>query len=424
VARFDAALGFDAATMNQIASVVYQKVYPALFTGQTTVQREGVNIDVRWDVKAPPTFDFSPIPNGVALVRAHLIAYQPPPGVSRDDVRETLIQSLTGTTFVMKIPDMDLTLSSGGTHGSAKASAVVYVQVVVSDQKVSFVPLKATATTANPLDQWLINAVIVPQALKAAGQLFTGIRIPPLSYSGVTLGTSIVTVASSHILLMSMLAGQGAPDPSGFSPPNVPIFAMLSGTLRQHAADSLSAHFSHNFDKSGHVDVKIATASYRAHGTLRHLHLSVRSDPTTFGFAAEVSGNAHAGVKVGCSDVGINYDLHASPNPRGDAAFSIRGTRLHAQIRHIDNFVLVLKPSGNPVQWLLSAVTYPLTQAVVAAFSPVITQALSGYGFDLVTLPNIPISVQGHTFTIVPSNLSTSDGGGGYLVVRGQVAVR
>src|SRR5690349_24712982 len=80
MATFQVAAGVDASTANSISAVVYRRLYPQVFTGQTTVTNDnGISVEVAWDVRQPPSFDFAPIPNAEALIRSHLLGFDAPP---------------------------------------------------------------------------------------------------------------------------------------------------------------------------------------------------------------------------------------------------------------------------------------------------------------------------------------------------------
>lgn len=57
---------------------------------------------------------------------------------------------------------------------------------------------------------------------------------------------------------------------------------------------------------------------------------------------------------------------------------------------------------------ILSAITYPVSEAVLAAFSPLITKKLQGVAFTVWSIPSIPINLQGVTVTLNPSQLALS----------------
>jgi hypothetical protein len=119
----------------------------------------------------------------------------------------------------------------------------------------------------------------------------------------------------------------------------------------------------------------------------------------------------------------VNYDLQPADPVRGIITLSIAdGHRVRATVTDLANIVLLLIPHGNVAEWILSAITYPITQAVVAAFSPVITNALRGIAFDIWDVQAVHVSIAGVSLAIAPDHLNLAPAGA-YLAIHGDVKV-
>jgi hypothetical protein len=121
-------------------------------------------------------------------------------------------------------------------------------------------------------------------------------------------------------------------------------------------------------------------------------------------FKAGIVGNVNAGIKIGCVTFGVNYTLYSAPTPSGTIGLELNGTRVSARTQRVNTFVLLITPDGNPVEWILSALTTPLLQAVAAAFSPLITTALEGINFPVMALPSLLFDNQGVRLMVTPSD--------------------
>lgn len=409
MSEFDVAVGLDQPTMNAAAAVVYQKLYPNIFTGSQQVEQSGIQLQVGWDVKAPPTFNLAPPQDGQAILEAHLADWAEATSDMRSRATEALSAAFSTSTFEMLFSNVALSVSGGGTSGTDQVSLTVYVQANSADGKMSLIPLKAVGTTQNPADQWVLNNVILPQAMKMAGTLLSGVTLPPLQFSGISLTAPTMAVQQNHVVALANLAGSSAPTPpSDVTWPQSSFFGLLSDNARYQVAVANTKNFSQHFNQSGEVGSSIGGAGYSADLYMYNLSIGmIPGNPTAYTFSVKASGNVQAHIKVACTKIGINYNLSTNTDPSGTIQLSIQnGNVVGATVTGLGNFVFILEPSGNPLEWILSAITDPIMQAVVAAFSPLITNAMKGISFQAWTIPSIPINIGNFNFTVTPQNLS------------------
>jgi hypothetical protein len=418
MSSFDLAVGIDGNTMNQAGAVVYQKMYPQLFTGSQSVEKDGLSFLVSWDIQTPPTFLLRPPENGEALLRSHLLHLEPPTGVSRQQMVSGLMANLEENTFQLQLNNMNMTLKSGSESGSALVQVVVVAQAQVENGQMTLRAIKAIGTTENPSDQWFVNNVILPQALNIGGVLLGGVTLPPLNFSNVSLTAPTLIIRQDHVIALANLAGKPTPQPPfPDSWPNTPFFAVMSNEAKNQITQVATADISgKQFHKGDSIDIGIGDLHYNATAVVGGL--SIRdAGGTNIRFNGVVGGNVNAGIKIGCTNIGLNYTIYAKPDPTGIIGLSIRGNTVRATTIDLDTFVLVLKPDGSPLEWILSAATYPLTQALIAAFSPLITKLFEDISFDVYQLPSVPIDIDVVHLTVQPTNVQFTDWSGGAAIV-------
>lgn len=406
---FDVAVGLDAATLSQATAAAYHQLYPRVFTGSQHVEKEGIDFDVSWDVTAPPTVALGPPPDGRAIVADHLAAHaQPPEGVTLDELIDAYVATLEPTTFRIVADAMTMTIEGGGEHGTAPVTVTLYAQVDSSGGHLTLRPLKATGTTDDPTDEWFLNNVILPEAVTVAQQLLPAVDLPPLSFGDVALTPPAVDLTPSHGVALAALAGEPVPTPPfPTSWPSSPFFVVMSDRAKLAAGRAgTSSVVGETFGDTGKVDIGIGTAKYGATARIAAVDVGPgKSGAPELGFEAVITGNVHAGIKIGCTDFGVNYTLYAAPRPKGTIGLEVSGTEVRARTHHLDTFVLLITPDGNPVQWLLSALTTPLLQAVAAAFSPLITKAFEGLSFPVMALPTVSIDTSGVHLAVTPTDV-------------------
>lgn len=435
MSSFDLAVGLDATAMAQISAAVYAKVYPQVFTGSMQASVAGQSLTISWNVTQAPTFVLSAPPGGPQIVADHLSGHteslqaqydalagdQSP--ITVDEVRQALVDQLEGSTFQMVFPGFDLTID-GTPPTTQPLQVTAYIQASSAGGVLSLVPLKAVATASNPSDQALVNQYIVPQALSMAQSLLQGLTLPPLSAGPVNLTAPNIFVLSDRVVAVAAIAGGSPPGPpEGVSWPGGSFFAVLSDRLRLSLGNAAAAlAVGKGFSDSGSVGTSIGGASYGASGQINSASAALTADPTQMQIAASVSGGCHADVTLACIPIGVNYDLSTSPDPiNATIQLSVQGQSIGGTIANIGGFTVILTPSGNPLEKVLSAITWPITQAVVAACSPVINNAITGMTFSM-PLPSFPYAIGGATLDFQPTGLSIGNASG-MFAVSGALAV-
>ncbi len=419
---FDIAIGADGATLNQTSTVVYKQLYPKLFKGQKTVDHGG-KITIAWDVEAAPTFVLQPPKNGECLLASHFeehSGWSPPAGITLDQIKEAIVANAQGNVFQMLMSQVAISINKSP-HDIVPITVIV--QLVSGGGKVSFNPLKATAKSTHRVDEWILNHVILPEALAIARGMLSGIKIPAPSFDGIRLTPLTLGVTQDHLIAVANLAGKKQPAVPTMAWPSTPFFALLSADARLAVAHAGTAGFHKNFSHSGSAGTHIGTVSYSVSATVDDLSVSLAGSPSDFTFSADLSGSAEAHIKVGCTHFGVGYNVEARPDPSGLISLSVDGgSEVQATVTGVNNFVLILKPTGSPVEWILSAITEPVLEAIAAALSPEISSELKGISFPVWKIPSISFSVEGIHITISPSDVNLGSFAS-MLSVEGHLAI-
>lgn len=420
---FAIAAGINAAALNQVSATVYNALYPRVFTGSATTSKDGVKVTISWDVRSAPTFTLQTPSRGLAVLRAHSRHWPPLTGISKADALAAVTAELENTTFEMQLSQVEITVD-GTPPAKDTASVTVFVQLTSDQGKVSFVPIKAIGQTQNPDDEIILNEVILPAAISLSNDILSGLTIPSLNVGGIGLSLPVVTIGNGAAVVLFNLAGDSVPSGPFPGPwPATPFFLLLSDAARLAIARAATANFSKDVGGSGSIDLAISTVSWGLTATLSSIGVAVNAPgQPTLAFTASAVGNLNAGLTVACTRVGVNYNFTTSPPPSGAIALSIvNGSTVRATVTQVNNFVPILIPTGNVLEVILSAITDPILQAVVAAVSPKISTDLSGIAFDVWQVQSVGLNVQGFGLTLTPANLQTGSFSG-YMSVTGDVS--
>jgi hypothetical protein len=264
--------------------------------------------------------------------------------------------------------------------------------------------------------------VILPQILDTARTILSGLHTPPIDILGAQLGPLNVCVQQNYIIVLACLAGSGMADiPTGMTWPTSRLFGLISQNMRQAIANGAASTYSYSFSRGGTKGTKLADVHYDVSVTVNNLSASV-TGWDSYHFSAVVSGQVNAYVKV-VVNFGFGFNLNAEPNPSGDLQILVSGSTVYAQVSNLSPVVILLTPTGDPVQWILSAIFTPLLDAVSAVVSPIVTSSLHAFGFQIWQVQPIPLVVDGVTVNITPSGLQSQPYSGGYLMIGGDLTV-
>lgn len=124
------------------------------------------------------------------------------------------------------------------------------------------------------------------------------------------------------------------------------------------------------------------------------------------------------------ADIGINYDAKVQPSPvRVQLGLSFDNTTLKAKVAGIDPFVIVLKPTGNVAEVIMSGIVYPLAQTLGVTLPPLARSLFDGYSLDVLTIDPSTQTIMGEQITVSPSKMSISNHNG-MLMVQSAVDIK
>jgi hypothetical protein len=121
------------------------------------------------------------------------------------------------------------------------------------------------------------------------------------------------------------------------------------------------------------------------------------------------------------SEIGLSYKADVIPLPI-NVFFTLgfSNTTLKATVEQIQDFMIVLTPSGNISEQVLSGVAYPLAQMLGLTLPQLTKNFINGYSYDAFTISASTYEIGSESITITPSELNLSDYDD-MLLVQGQL---
>ncbi len=423
---FDMAIGMTQAELDAISSALYVQLYPQMFTGRELVQHAGFEFTVSWDVRVSAVFDLSDPQAARAGLAAHLAGLTGPEG-EQPLAEHVAAASESAAAFSFTYPNVLLTFSTANVRSievTIELRAEAVVKVSGANQAIDVYALSASHLS-DPVDDWLLQNVIVPRMLTATQQIFGGVTIPAIELPGVALEPPVPFVQDGILIAIATLAGAGAPTippPGSFAWPGSAFFTLLSSAAFQALTAHYIAESRSSLSGSGRSGSHWAGAEWKYDLSIAHPGTTVQSDGT-IALTAAVEGGASASVYFLYIPIGVGFGAKAAPGLSADLGLSVEGQRLVVTTRSVAPFEIVVYPSGSVPERITAAMLEVIVESIVAAFSPFVSEFLGGIRFASFDIPTYRVTVAGHTLEVTPTNLSTS-AVAGMLALAGEVTIR
>lgn len=124
------------------------------------------------------------------------------------------------------------------------------------------------------------------------------------------------------------------------------------------------------------------------------------------------------------SDIGISYKATVTPSNLGvKFGLGFSGATLRATVKSTDTFTLLLQPTGNISEEILSTVAYPTAQTLTFMLTPLIDSLIKGTTFDVLTVLPSSVNIMGEQVTVAPVGDLQMSTQNGMLMVTGSLKV-
>jgi hypothetical protein len=412
---FDIVAGFDTAELNAALVTFYNAVYPNLLTGEVKVNELGIE-SVGFNVTAPPTAQLLPS----AAVRAHLeqlvaapagklaiLADAPP------DALAAITDAAAQASFSLSIPQLELTVNytDGSTPTVIEASATVEMEIGTDTDSSGQNFLTLTAVTGSvsipddPALADIINNGAISYLLDYLNtNVLTPLSIPALQYRSLAVSLPTPVIQQGYALAFSAL---------GFLPPSIPgPFAWPHNTLFFGADAALLVAAANTQLPIGPTDSfswGILKGSIGATvGPVNPGGVTINGDGS---LTVQIPANAEAQLSAKLWLLGtISIGGSATANLAATATPSVTAGELSITIDSIAPPTFQFTFDGVP--GFLSGALDALADAIGDALTPLISDAVQGLSFPVMSIPSQQVTLNGSTYTLSISqeNISAIQG--------------
>lgn len=424
---FDFAIGLTGNGLDAVSSSLYQQV-PQLFTGTQQASISGIEYTVDWNVESPATFDLSDPAGAQTALRAHMETAEPPAGVAATSTPAPSaalldLAAANAAAFAFTYPSVGLALSAPGVSPANLTIALTATAhiAVSGTQQTMVIDGMTTPQQSDPVQNWAVQNIVLPQMLASSQQIFGGVTIPATTLPGLALGSPVPFVQNNALIAVANLATEPQPDVPAAGAvdwPGSDFFTLIS----QNAFQALTANYIAT-SQSGMSD----SGSNGNHwgGDDWSYSLGIGSPRVTLNadasitLGAAVQGSVAASIYVLYVPIGVGFTAYTEPALSAQLSVGVEGSSLVVKTGSVAPFVLVVAPSGSVPEEIAGWMLEPIVSAVVAAFSPFVSSFLGGIQFASFDIPSYPVSVSGVTITMAPTNLTVSTVDGMLALVGG-----
>ncbi|MEM7526803.1 MAG: hypothetical protein AAF416_03885 [Pseudomonadota bacterium] len=417
---FDVCVSLSEQALNSATAAIYERLHKAgkVFVGSGKVTKDGITIDVSYDISVTPCFELNP-PPAAALADALLTALPAQTTLSAGFAAEETRAAAEATvaeapTLLMKFPTIAFQFKDpeSGDKVELDTPVTLYCSLTTEAGHTTFSVLKATAPEQPSVGaEFIVQNFLLPTVEEKADDLFRGLKIPPLDFPGVPLSAPVVAVVGGRIYAAMMLRGHGTPSiPDGGIAGLKSDFFLLAGQRVLQASASYAIAKSPLLDKKDSKGSKAFNAHYHVKAELVHPKVAVAGSDLDVGFHFQAS--IDAGVHVFFVPIGIGYRGDSVPEPSAICALQPRGTNIHVVEKSLKAFTIVVKPTGSVPTKVLSWMLEFIVQGIVGVVTPFVTAFLKGIDFTSIKIPSIGESIEGEEFSFTPTGLRVSNVGG------------
>lgn len=418
---FDVAVGVSQQQLDQCSAELFVKI-PDLFQGSGTAP-QFPGISMNWAATVAPTFNLSPSRSTVEALHQQAAAAFPNDDLQKQIPPAFFAQAIgQNPAFDVMFPNLQITLTqSGGEKTVLNLDVTLSCLLSVSGNNLTLAATSATfKPLSDPMQQFFASKVVMPQLLVAANKGLAGLSIPPPDMPGIQLSPIAATVAGGAIIAVTNLISKGpAQIPDGYPWPNTNFFAMLSQDAMQAVTTAALGQVK-NYSGGGSVGTDAGGAEY--HYSINVINPTISLQGTDLIVNFGIDGNVSAKVKVLWIPIGVNYDVLGGPSPQATCQLVPAGSNsMNIVARSLNAFTFLLKPSGNPWEWILSAITWPITEAIVAVVTPIVSTSLHNINFTSYNLPAYQVNINNTHLQFMPEATNVTSTGNNMMTITGSL---
>jgi hypothetical protein len=426
MALYDILVGMDNTELNLQLANIYSALYPKLFKGEFPINEFNF-ASLDFDVQGAPIADLTPSTSAHAEIEQALGSLEESEALS-PELRARLVDQAVTTTFGITAQKMQLRLNFANDQKPIVAEASLDVTASITTgtdtNGHSYVTLQVITGSfnvpENPGLESLVNGFMGKIIKNINANVLAPFKIPPFQYNSLTVSPPVPVIQNGYVLAFAALGTTQPDPPDPYTWPNMTVFFGSDAAVLVAAANTkLPLGPSEGFSWwkiTGSVGAQL--------GPLQSGSLTINGDGS-LSVSMPCAAWAQLVLHTPWPLPDFSFGPSATAFVSATATPSVSSNVLMVQINQVDPPIFTFS-WGNIPDWvapLLSPMLDLLADALGLALVPLITQNLRLLQFPVLTLPNVPVTIDNSTYVLSIMEASTSAGEGPQgplLLVTGQ----
>jgi len=250
----------------------------------------------------------------------------------------------------------------------------------------------------------VVNGLLLPALLEAIQALVVGVRLPPVRFAGVALGSFALAVAADHILVAGNLEGKGRPRlPAEMAVPALGFFVLFSSRFLLVAARALVEGKCKTLERQGKLALPLTRLRWSAEVCISDVEVSL-GGRDSFRVTGLVVGKIEVAIRQ-LFEVGAGFNLYPEPRPHARIRLFVEDNAIKAAVHDLDSFGFRLAPTGALLRRLTSTAVEPVASAISRYLTPLLVGHLGELVLPIWKIEDVEIEEEEATFVVSPRNV-------------------
>jgi hypothetical protein len=409
--NFDVAAAISQDEITSASQELYKVLYPRIFTGDFpyTDNNLNINLTVHWDVQSAPVIDLTPSPAArIALVNllTAMESVGTNAGFSIHNLRNSIVDMIPN--FSTHLPKVVLTIKTPGERdASLTLDLTAYCYAQYANGKISLYPTQIIAAQqADPLYDILVQKLLVPEIKKLLTDHLTNLTLPAIKIEGIELSAAAIAIENGHLVASANLAAKGTPpSPAGTLWTNSGLTVLLGQDALQTAVALGISRVSGLFRDSGSQESLGFGYYWSYSGSFGTPQVQLHPNDAEIDITLPINMKVEAGAIAFGQHIGVAFNAITKPDPTVTCSFAASGQQVQITIEKLNNFVVLVEPTGSIPQEVLGWMITGIVNAITVSASAILSAAIMKFKLPPITLPTFKPTIDNITFAITPQSV-------------------
>jgi len=382
--EFDVCVGVSRRAVNEALASLHRSLGPEAFT--ETLESDDGKLSYR--LCEAPELDFEPVADEGGVLGA-------------------LGGEESTVCVALRLNQVSLDVETDVYSKTVRIAASARCEISVDEEgTLSFEPSQVSlAWEDRPsiLDR-VVNSLLLPALLEVVRELVVGVRLPPVRFAGLALGSFVLAVAGDHVLVAANLEEKGRPRlPANMAIPPLGFFLLLSDRFRLVAARALVEGRCKTLEREGRLGLPFTRLRWAAEVCISDVEVSL-AGRDSFRVTGLVVGRIELAVRQ-LFEIGASFNLYPEPQPHARIRLFVEEEAVKVAVHDLDSFRFRVSPTGDFFQRMTAGALEPAANAISRYLTPLLVGYLGELVLPVWEIEDVPIEEREANLVISPRNV-------------------